>query len=749
MAQTPIDPPDIAPPVEAPSGYAPSAATVLPIPGPSPAPRTRGGLLAWAIYGLAVANVLTLWVVRDVFVNGWDLFGQTYGVLLLNQGSFTHALSTIWESVLSQRQRPVFTGGESFIYGLIPGLLSGVAPWLLWSHFVNLVLFVLVSSWIVRRLRVAPWVYWACVLASPALVSLSITGLPDLPSTAIPYGLTVAYLLSDRQRERSIVWGTLVDLAFFATVAFIAFNGYESGKTFFVVPVIAAVTLPRIPLMRRLVWIACAAVIGWLVHGNQAATTQTALAAVPRDVAGFMHGLLAFGREYFVTWYIDFPALALAAFASLLVLREKRLFWTTLLFAAVGLVTLNAFQFDGGFLVPHRYLLLGFLSVLVVSSALSQVPRPRGAVLLWVLLAAGIGYTTLTTVRFAREQPPATAENWNITRVYPLPYNRARLDAHIWRDRIADAKTLVQLIKQGDEQHVVFYGFSAAGEDSVNPQLIVSRFLLPLGYGEFNRRVTFFDNSFHMYFPFPVQPLADVRPKLATLHTPFFVHVREPEQSAASVLAKYLNRATVTPVDLGLHSFVSYRVDAYAPPGPTPVRPLDAAAAAAAARALPTYADGFCVTSWYQDAGEHSPLRHEEGTLSQSIDRILSEANKGGSPRYLNVTRKFTKDAAEVFDRSAVAYIVGWMNNPEDHPIRVLLQVAADDEVGMTVNDQSVLETLGWRSTASYAGQVLLPPGPNQVKIVYHKYWHNGGVAFSSIDEKGHPVAWQCDPGFH
>src|SRR5262249_49838876 len=90
MAQTPIDPPDIppdrppdiAPPVEAPVEPVPSAAVVLPIPAPTPAPAVSGGWLAWGIYALAVANIATLWVVRDVFVNGWDLMGQTYGVLL-------------------------------------------------------------------------------------------------------------------------------------------------------------------------------------------------------------------------------------------------------------------------------------------------------------------------------------------------------------------------------------------------------------------------------------------------------------------------------------------------------------------------------------------------------------------------------------------------------------------------------------------------------------------------------------------
>ena len=745
MAETPIDPPDIAP-REAPAEQPVTHEIVLPV--PVPARRVAPSRVAWAVYGLAGANVLALWLARDVYVDGWDLFAATYAVLVLHAGSFPQALATIWHAVLNQRQRPVFTGGESFIYGLVPGLLDGVKPWLLWSHLWNLVLFLLLSIWLVRRLRCTPWVYCACVLASPALVSLSITGLPDLPSTAIPYGLTIGYLLADAGRDRRVVWNIVRDVAVFAAVTAVAFNGYESGKTFFIVPVIAALTLADVPLARRIAWIACAGAIAALVHDNQAMTTQTALAAVPHDVEGFLRGLRAFAHEYVVTWYIDFPALALTAFASLLVLRERRLFWTALLFAALGLVSLNAFQFDGAFLVPHRYLLLGFVSALVVSRTLSQMPRPRAAALLWIPIVLGIGYTSFTTGRFVLEKPPATVRDWNGTRVYPLPYNRARLDAHVWRDRVADAKTLVARVQQGTEPHVLFYGFTAAGEDSVNPQLIVSRLLLPLGYDVFTRRVAFFDDAFHMYFPFPVKPLADVRPTLAGLPTPFFVHVREPEHAAADVIARFLNHSVVTPVDLGLKTFVSVRVDAYAPPGSIPVRPL-AAGAAPEPAARAGYAAGFCEETWKQDAGEHSPLLHQDDTLAGHFDRVLLGARDSGPPQYLDVTRTFATTGAARFDRAAVAYFFGWVDNPTDQPVPVKLSVLADDEVAVAINDQSIVESVGWKGDTRYGEHVLLPPGTSQVKIIYHKFWHAGGVVFAAQYEDGRPVVWQCDPAFH
>src|SRR5207247_1063403 len=206
------------------------------------------------------------------------------------EGAFTHGVRRIWEAVLNQRGRPVFTGGESFLYGLLPGMLNDAAPWLLWSHLVCLALFVGLSFWLLRRLRAPAWLYWAGVLASPALVSHAIVGLPDLPSNALAWGLAIGWVLGAAQTGR---------------------RGFPSAR--------------------------------------------------------LLHGMVATLRAYVVDWYIDFPALAIAAVIGLLVLRRNRLFWVGVFGVVLGLVTLNAFQFDGGFLVPHRFLLLGFISALIVA----------------------------------------------------------------------------------------------------------------------------------------------------------------------------------------------------------------------------------------------------------------------------------------------------------------------------------------------------------------------------------------------
>ena len=91
-----------------------------------------------------------------------------------------------------------------------------------------------------------------------------------------------------------------------------AFNGYEAGKTFFVVPVLAALTVSGIPVVRRLAWIAIAAAIAWLVFDQRPMNTEGALQSIPRDARAFARGVLAFAKSYVVDWEIDFPEPALA-----------------------------------------------------------------------------------------------------------------------------------------------------------------------------------------------------------------------------------------------------------------------------------------------------------------------------------------------------------------------------------------------------------------------------------------------------
>ena len=231
---------------------------------------------------------------------------------------------------------------------------------------------------------------------------------------------------------------------------------------------------------------------------------------------------------------------------------------------------------------------------------------------------------------------------------------------------------------------------------------------------------------------------------------PFFVHVREPEYSGAAVLAKYLNRARVTPVDLGLRGFQSYRVDAFEPHGPIPVQPLEAAAATRISQQSDRTVDGFCLTTWRQDEGAYSPLRHWEAPLPRYLDRILAEAATArGSRRYIDVTRRNVGIVHEAFTQAAAAHFLGYFNNRSGGPLPVSLAVVADDEVALVLNGQVIEESLGEKSSRPYTDAVVLPPGLNELRIAYHKFWNAGGVSFASTDAAGHPLGWRCTADFH
>ena len=703
--------------------------------------RLRNQLIPLAIYVTVSVNILSMWIARDDFVGGWELFGATFGVLALNEGSFTGGVFEIAQAMLSQRHRPVFTGGESFIYGLIPGILNSLMPWLLWSQFLSLLLFVIISLWITSKLNCPPYIYWACVLASPALMSYSIFGYPYLPSTTIPYALAIGYVLSERQKQRDPLWGRiLLDIVTFSAIAFVAFNGYESGKTFFIVPLVAALTIPGISLVRRLSWLGCAGAVIWLVLSQWPMNTQAALKAIPHDLS-FARGILGFARGYLVDWYIDFPALGLAALISLFLLREHRGFWTSLFVSILGLLSLNAFHLDGAFLIPHRFLLLGFISALIVSVMLAQ-QSPRGAALISAILLTGMAYTSYETARFVLAERSDDRRNYNQNRVYTLPHQRAKLEGHIWRDKIRDAKTFVGRAKEGGEPHVFFYGFSIGGEDSVNTQLFVSRILLPMGYQAFTKRIAFFDHFHHMYYAFPIKHLAEAPKVINDLPTPFFIHIHEPEYPVSSLLAKYFNRSQVSDVDFRLKLFKSYRVDAFEPAGPIPVKRLSRQAERITTRELANYTKGFCLTTWQEAVRDFQSRRHPE-SLSPHFNFLLTDAER----RNL-LSKRFVSGADERFERLTFAYFVAYFENGKDRPILAKLRLNATDEVAVIINEQSIIESLGWKAAVDYNEDVLLPPGLNEIKVLSHKFWYPGRVAFSISDEHGKAIRWRCNPDF-
>src|SRR5262245_51090983 len=339
-------------------------------------PGVRARVVSVMVLAVFVANVATLWMARGEFACGWDTVGASFGVQALNQGSFLDGVRIIGTAIRNQRGRPVFTGGESFLFGFLPGMLDNLWPWVLWGDLVAFMLFVGVSAWLVRRLGGRWWIFAGCVVASPALTSESIVGYPYLASNALAYGLAIGWVLSSR--PRGPVLGGLLDIVVFAAIAAIAFQSYESAKTFFIVPVIAALTKKEVPVWRRLLWMGCGAAIAWLVHDLPAGTTMGARDSIPHDPVTLARGVMAAPPTSCFGTSLDLPALAIAAVVALPFLRRDRLFWTVLYVAVGGLASLSIFDLGGAYLVPHRFLFPGLISGLIVTLILSDDVRGPG-----------------------------------------------------------------------------------------------------------------------------------------------------------------------------------------------------------------------------------------------------------------------------------------------------------------------------------------------------------------------------------
>jgi hypothetical protein len=398
-------------------------------------------------------------------------------------------------------------------------------------------------------------------------------------------------------------------------------------------------------------------------------------------------------------------------------------------------VSLNAFQLNGGFLVPHRFLLLGLVSALIVSRALSGALPRAAAVAMGGLLALGAAYTTFSTVRFVTADPyDLSARPAN--RIYPLPYNWAQADADIWPGRIHDAGVLARFVRAGTEPHVIFYGFSLPGEDTVNPQLVPARLILQIGWDTFARRVRLFDHERFMFFEFPIRPLREVPATLAMLPTPFYVHVEQPEYSSPSLLARYLNASTVTPVDLGLRNFRSFRVDRFAPPGPMPLPPAVANQVPA-----PRDVDGLCLT--FLPDVPPIPLFFG-GPLAQSVPALVAQvsAPDGVSTRH-GITRRRVAAVDEDVVGPVTAYVTGYLDNDAETERPVRITVTTRDEVTVLANGEVVIESLGHHDETTYVQDVLLPPGRSDISLFARRFWNGGRLRFETTGTDGTPVGWK------
>jgi hypothetical protein len=77
---------------------------------------------------------------------------------------------------------------------------------------------------------------------------VTIVGFPWSSSPLVTFGLSLTTVLRPARGRLDAIW----DLLAFAGITAVAFNSYQSGQIFFIVPLVAAVTLPDVSWSRRL-----------------------------------------------------------------------------------------------------------------------------------------------------------------------------------------------------------------------------------------------------------------------------------------------------------------------------------------------------------------------------------------------------------------------------------------------------------------------------------------------------------------
>jgi hypothetical protein len=155
------------------------------------------------------------------------------------------------------------------------------------------------------------------------------------------------------------------------------------------------------------------------------------------------------------------------------------------------------------------------------------------------------------------------------------------------------------------------------------------------------------------------------------------------------------------------------------------------------------------VLRWRQGQAGHSTLSHHERRLGAHLDFLRRQGLGDAAPwRYENVDRRVEPEAVFTLEPSTVVLASAYLEVPGPDAVDARFLLESDDEVAVAVNGLAVVESLYWGPTRRWAVPVRLGPGVHELQILYHKYWHAGGLRFRSATASGTPLAWRCDPEF-
>ena len=675
--------------------------------------RRGGFILRAALVAFLVTYLAALWLLRGDHVAGWELLGPAHGKALVHERGAVGGLVEFWRT---SRHFQYWSPINSVPYGFVPGWLSSVVPWLYWAQVCNLVL-ALVAFLLVSLLPLHRTILWATLAASPTLLSHLIVGYPySSGSLLYASALLLVWVSRGRRAGLALMWEGAAWLA----ILELSLHCYELGRTFFVVPALAAVTLSGVAWPRRVLWLAVAVGVTWSALAFGGSGVESITREPLEKLARIPGGAWFLARQLFADWSLDGPALVTLSLLCAVWIRRDRAFWRLGLLAQLGLLLLGAVQFEAveGFLRPRRALIFLSWSAWMVAWTWQDLEHRRWkqAVVLF-LIVLGQGSAVYTTLRFQRERRPELS----------LPYTHSQVDFLLDAELLDDARRLRQLIELGDERHFIFYGYSSFPENTTDPQAILERLYLQMPDATFRTRVVFVDRVPCRYSCVPHASEGDIPTLLAESAEPFHVHVyREHVYRGGydrNVTGRFLGASVVQPLATPrLRRFESFVVSEYRATDVVRVDPHGGSLPDAAAPGEP----GLC--SWKQP--EALPVR-------ALIGKSLGEKTRGES-------RTFAQPLLLEPSEPVLYHFGGFVNNPETRPLRISIEAAVDDELLLLINGQTVIDLQGYRGEQPTQVSVLLPRGLNELQGYYSNLSGIGVLRLDTRLEDGRPLAWSC-----
>lgn len=396
---------------------------------------------------------------RGEYLAGFEVLGAADGVWAIHKVGICQSFVNYWHA---SRDFQYWNSTNSILWTMGPGLLATWCPSVHWGWIFGFVLYAacLMILGVTRRLDFR--VLTAAVLASPVISSFTITGFPYL-SCAIPWVFGIVVLLGNR----SVWW--------FLPMTELTFHCYEFGRTVFILPLIAAFTLPM-SLGKRFVLSAISGAQAALFFGIYQSTGPQRFVLFLERFGDWQKNAQIFLQAYPNLWA---PALWLGAVLAVIVTQRNAAFWRVMLLVQTALVVIAILEGDAD--KSRRFIMLDFVSIVIVAHAWRELSW-LGRVPVFI----GVLVTLSSTWHFVSTP----------IHEVPLPYVKSASDFHLNTTLIDWSDKLSQRAKRYWAQNLdgkiwLDYGYDTYQENTTDPQGVPERILLKVGPRIFGRYIRF------------------------------------------------------------------------------------------------------------------------------------------------------------------------------------------------------------------------------------------------------------------